>query len=160
MKITKVYINQENEGEIICPSCDKTRAVNISNQRVPLRPIKVKCTCGDSFSILLEYRKYHRKRVNIPGRLLDTISHAEVGEIWVTSLSVTGIGFEVTTPHEFGVNDVFEIQFTLDDDYDAVISEEIVLKRIDGNYVGAIFSDQNKYNYNLDFYITSQFAVP
>lgn len=160
MKLVKVYINQGNEGEIICPLCDKTRSVNVTNQRIPKKPIKVKCTCGHTFTIVLEYRKYHRKTVSIPGKLLDVDSKDEVAEILITSVSVTGVGFELTGITRVNLEDVFEIVFTLDDDFASVVNEEIVIKRVDGNHIGGEFCDGDKYHYELDFYITAQFAIP
>jgi hypothetical protein len=50
--------------------------------------------------------------------------------------------------------------FTLDDNLDSTIREQIVVKRVNGRNIGAEFSDQEKYNYELDFYIMSQLSLP
>jgi hypothetical protein len=160
MKLIKVLINPDNEGEIICPVCGKARTVNVSSHRIPQKPVKVKCACGATFNILLEYRKYHRKKVKFQGKLMDAVSRAVLHEITVTSLSVTGIGFEIHVPYTFAVNDSFAVEFTLDDDLDSVVQEDIIVRRINGNFIGAEFSDQDKYNFELDFYITAHASLP
>ena len=57
----KIFVNSANEGEIVCPKCEKTKTIHLSNNRITTKPIRVKCNCGYSFSIVLEYRNYHRK---------------------------------------------------------------------------------------------------
>jgi hypothetical protein len=160
MKMKKVYINRENEGEILCPNCKKTKFINVSNHRIPKRPLRLRCHCGHSFTILIEYRKHHRKNVNIPGKLFLKQNNTEICNIIITSLSVVGIGFEVKSINTIKINDVYEISFTLDDKLDSMIQEEIIVKRIEGNFIGAEFSDQDKYSYELDFYILKQLSVP
>ena len=164
MNTKKIYINPDNEGQIVCPSCKKTKLINVANYRNPEKPIRVKCQCGHNFTITLEYRKCHRKTVNIPGKLFQRQSSRHIAEITVTSLSIAGVGFELKS--HIGIKaiikpeDLYEIAFTLDDNFDSAIREEIVVKRVDGNRIGAEFADQEKYHYELDFYLSSEFHVP
>jgi hypothetical protein len=53
-------------------------------------------------------------------------------------------------------SDIYRIKFQLDDEYGSVICEEIIIKRIDGSFVGAEFYHSDRYNYELDFYITAE----
>ena len=158
MKVTKVLVNADNEGEIICPSCGKRRAIHVSRHRKVKTPIRVKCHCGYTFTISLEYRLYHRKKATLPGKLIDPTSKKAIDDIIVTSISVTGVGFEVKSFNGINVGDVFEIRFTLDDDFASVIHEEIVVKRVKRNIIGAEFCDQDKYHYELDFYLVPEFS--
>jgi uncharacterized Zn-finger protein len=160
MKLRKVYINDEQEGEIICPRCKKKKTINVSNRRIPQKPIKIKCYCGHTFNIELEYRKHHRKIVNIPGKIFQRYSNKEIDDVIVISLSVTGLGFETRSLSDIKINDLLEIEFTLDDDFDSIVREEIVVKRVEGNFIGAEFFDQDKYHYELDFYIMPQLSIP
>ena len=50
------------------------------------------------------------------------------------------------------------IMFTLDDSSDSTIREEIIVRRVNGKNIGAEFFDQEKYNFELDFYIMSQIS--
>jgi hypothetical protein len=160
MKIIKIFVSHDNEGEIVCPKCEKTKTIHVSKDRIPLKPIRVKCNCGYSFSILLEYRKYHRKLVNIPGKLLHRETGDEIAEIVVTSVSVIGIGFDLKSAALVTENEVYRVMFTLDDSLESNIQEEIVVQRISGKSIGAEFSDKEKYNYELDFYVMSQLFLP
>jgi hypothetical protein len=160
MQIIKIYVNNANEGEIVCPKCEKTKTIHLSNDRIPHKPIRVKCNCGYSFSIVLEYRKYYRKTVSIPGKLVHIQTGEDIAKIVVTSLSVVGVGFELKSTGSVTVNGVYYIVFTLDDSLESAIREAIVVKRVSGSNIGAEFCDQEKYNYELDFYIMSQISLP
>lgn len=160
MNSWKVYINRENEGEVICPNCGKTKIINVSNHRISQKPIRVKCQCSHSFNIVLEYRRYHRKTVNIPGKLFQRQSTTPVDDVMITSISVVGVGFEIKSAMGVKVDEVYDIVFTLDDDLDSMVREEVMIKRIEGTFVGAEFTDQDKYHHELDFYLTTQIFSP
>jgi hypothetical protein len=160
MSPRKVYINRDSEGEVVCPNCRKAKTINVANQRITQKPIRVKCQCGHSFSIVLEYRRYHRKTVNFPGKIFSRQSGNPLDDILVTSLSVVGIGFEIKSPLGLRLEDAYDIMFTLDDDFASAVREEVIIKRIEGNYIGAEFADQDKYHFELDFYLTSHLFAP
>jgi hypothetical protein len=94
--------------------------------------------------------------VSMPGKIFLRQSGTPTEDIVITSLSVVGVGFEIKTIREIKAEDVYDIAFTLDDDLDTTVREEIVVKRVDGNYIRAEFADQEKYHYELDFYLTPQ----
>lgn len=160
MEPIKVYMDSENEGEITCPNCEKKKVINVTNYRIVKKPIKVKCRCGYSFSIILEHRRYDRRNVTIPGKLFQIPSKKEVDDILIKSISVTGIGFETKSLTTIQVGDNFEIVFTLDDNFDSAVRERITIKRVKGNFIGAEFLDKDKYNYELDFYVMQQLSLP
>ena len=155
----KIFVNSSNEGEIVCPKCEKAKTIQLSNNRVTTKPIRVKCNCGHGFSIVLEYRNYHRKIVSIPGKLFPLQARDEI-DIVITSLSVVGVGFEIKSAFSLRINDVYQIVFTLDDSSDSTIREEVIIRRVNGRNVGAEFFDQEKYNFELDFYIMAQLSFP
>jgi hypothetical protein len=159
MRQIRVFINNKNEGEIVCPHCKTTRVINVPVQHISSKPIKVKCKCEYNFLIILEYRKYHRKSVMFPGKIFDASSNKEIDDVNITSLSVTGIGFELTSYQGVNVNDILKISFSLVDNIDSTIYEEIVVKHVKDNFVGAEFRDQDKYQYELDFFMSSQMAL-
>jgi hypothetical protein len=159
MEPIKVYMDSENEGEIICPNCENKKIISVANNRIATKPIKVKCRCGYSFSIVLEHRRYQRRNATIPGKLFHADSKKEVDDILIKSISVTGIGFETKSIRGIKVGDTFEIAFLLKESFDSAVRESIVVKRVQGNFIGAEFSDQDKYNYELDFYVMPQLSM-
>ena len=155
MSALKVHVGANNQGEITCPKCRKMKTINASHHLLTKRAIKVKCSCGHSFRVSLDYRHHFRKSVQLPATLYKVNSDDIIDEVTVTSLSVSGLGFEATSLNNIYISSFFEIEFKLDDDSDAIIRERIRIKRINGLIVGAEFSEQDKYSYELDFYMPS-----
>jgi hypothetical protein len=153
-------MDSENEGEIICPNCENKKIINVANYRIATKPIKVKCRCGYSFSILLEHRRYQRRNTAIPGKLFHVESKKQVDDILIKSISVTGVGFETRSLRGVKVGDTFEVAFLLQDSFDSAVRESIVIKRVQDNFIGAEFLDKDKYNYELDFYVMPQLSMP
>ena len=159
MSVIKIHVNHNNEGEITCPECSKMKTISATSQLLTKRAIKVKCSCGHSFSVSLDHRRFTRKNIEIPGVLYQAESTEILCNVTITSLSVSGIGFTTKSLHNIYIDSAFEIEFKLDDDPDATIREAIVIRRISGLNVGAEFSEQEKYNYELDFYMAPSLAV-
>ena len=152
VEATKVYIGNSNEGKITCPGCWENKTVTVPNDLIRKRVLEITCRCGQSFSILLDYRRHSRKNVNIPGKIFHLNSKQEINNVIITSLSVGGVGFKMQSSESINLDDVIEIEFTLDDEYNAAIREEVVIKWRNGNFVGTEFHDQDMYNCDLDFY--------
>src|SRR2546428_7548501 len=91
-------------------------------------PLRVLPPCEERFSSSLG-KKYARYIKFLPDR--------------GCSMSVT-----------INIGDVFDIQFVLNDDRQSIIREEVTIRRTNGHFVGAEFSHQDKYKYELDFYIS------
>ncbi|MEE8302195.1 MAG: hypothetical protein V3S24_07150 [Candidatus Tectomicrobia bacterium] len=159
MSVIKILVNHNKEGEITCPKCSKMKTITATPQLLTKRAIKVKCSCGHSFSVSLDYRRFFRRNVEIPGVLYQVGSTEILCNVTITSLSISGVGFTTKSLHNIYINSAFEIEFKLDDDSDATIREAIAIRRINGLHVGAEFSEQEKYNYELDFYMAPPLAV-
>ena len=71
----QIYANRRNNAHITCPSCSKTRVVNVGKYRNIDSPVKVKCSCGFVFQIpriSRESRKFYRKKTNLSGSYSNT----------------------------------------------------------------------------------------
>jgi PilZ domain len=101
-------------------------------------------------------RKYHRININFPGKIFYFQSEKEIDDITILSLSLGGIGFIINNSLNIKISDIYRIKFQLDDEYGSVICEEIIIKRIDGRFVGAEFYHSDRYNHELDFYIAAE----
>ena len=113
--------------------------------------------CTAVFRATFDFRRHRRVHVHLPGRLLQLRTREDVEPIVVTSLSVTGLGF-VTAPGRLCVGDKYEVVFVLDDEDQAVLFEEIVITRVHGTRVGAVFSPSHYANHDLIFFMMSEMA--
>jgi hypothetical protein len=159
MPVLKVRVGSNNQGQITCPKCSKVKSINATHHLLTKKAIKVRCSCGHSFKVSLDYRHYFRKNVRLPATLYKPHSDDILSEVTLTSLSVSGIGFETTSLHDIYISSLFEIEFKLDDNSDTHIRETICIKRITGFVVGAEFTEQDKYCFELDFYLAPSTAL-
>jgi len=159
-EITIVRLNEQYEGVITCGHCGTRKTVQLASYHFdaqsPSRDKKVKCVCGTIFHVQFDLRKYPRIAVGLQGEIFQPGQKKKIGDIVIKSLSVGGIGFEISNEMLFRKGDRLEVVFYLDDDTQSVIREEIVVKNVQKVFVGAEFAHKEKYNYELDFYLAPE----
>ena len=155
----RVYLNPDKEGVVTCPNCGLGRKVKLTQQDMYIggKMVKIYCKrCAEAFHGSLDHRRYIRMPVQFPGKVcsVDTQrpEQSVVQYIMVTSLSVAGVGFRVSPKTQIAVNDILDIHFRLDDAAHSVIQERIAVRRVEGRFIGAEYT-QEIYRYELDFYI-------
>jgi len=130
---------------------------NYTDHYLGKKSLKVKCsTCNKTFHVKFDLRKYYRVNVNFPGRIFCFQFEKYIDDITIISLSLGGIGFIINNDLSIKSNDIYIIKFQLDDEYSSVVCEEIIIKRVDGRFVGAEFYHSDRYNHELDFYIADE----
>jgi len=129
---------------------------NYTDDYLGKKSLKVKCsTCNKTFNIKFDLRKYYRIKVKFPGKIFYFQSEKDMGDIIIISLSLGGIGFFIIDELSIKRDEIYRIKFQLDDEYSSVVCEEIIIKRVDGRFVGAEFYHSDRYNHELDFYIAA-----
>ncbi len=151
MYIVRVCLNKEKKGFITCRQCGMTRIIDVStHDNASEKPVMAKCNCGSIYKIIFE-RKFHRMRTSIPGTLSPLNAHDSVHHVLITSLSVGDVGF-LMIHTKMKINEECLLEFALDDGSRAQITEEIIIRRVNGGDVGAEFRDNWRYHHALDFY--------
>ena len=159
VSISKVYLNEDGQGVITCRHCAVQRPIRTSrhlHESIHRKLIKTKCkSCESIFYVRFNCRKYPRILVHFPGKLVRLHPQEVLGNVRVISLSLGGISFILTRNLPINIGDVFDVHFVLDDDCQSMIHEEIIVRRINGPCIGAEFSHNDTYKYELDFYISA-----
>ncbi len=151
MNTLRVCLNREKKGFITCRQCGMTRIIDVSNHSDAIeKPVIAKCNCGSVYKIIFE-RKFHRATTSIPATLHHLNTQNLMEQVLITSLSVGDVGF-LMNHSRLKINQVYQLDFCLDDGTGTSISEEIIIRRVNSYDIGAEFSEQNRYNYALDFY--------
>jgi hypothetical protein len=147
-----VYVNEDHEGTIICPNCEKNKRADFSKYGESREPLKVKCGCGCLFNIIIESRRYYRKKINIPGHY--TVPGSDkAGSIVVEDLSFTGIRFRTRLIHNLQVGETVDLQFVLDNKKKSEIYKRAIVKRVQGRSIGAEFCDLKAFDKELGYYL-------
>lgn len=161
-----VNVRQDNSAIVTCPHCEIRYTVNAGKVKARGHTSKIKCKCGDSFSVFFEFREnprrelyvdgYYRpiKEVYVRGAPRTAPISAGFVRVLVQNISRTGIGFVVPAGHELRVDDRVEIMFTLDDPEGSKIERTAVVRRLsEENYLGCEFTDFGHVDKDTGFFV-------
>jgi hypothetical protein len=162
MEAGKVYVSDDKTVTLRCSHCGRKKVFDVSRQQGRNKPVQVKCACGLQFAVTLEWRKFYRKYVVLPGQYSKEGDEREAGDILVErisygvmlleNVSLGGIGFRTDTEHYLKVGDVAQVSFHLDDSQKSLISRNTTVIRVRDQSVGVEFCD-NKQDKALAFYL-------
>ncbi len=150
----KVYVNSENKAIFTCPSCAKARTVEVSKflGAKANAKLKAKCPCGHSYPVLLERRKYYRKETKLPG-VFRLDKNGKESPMTVTNVSRSGLQFRTSESKNLEMEDLVALEFRLDDKNKSMVKKKAIVKKIEGNMIGAEFCFLDDYDKVLGFYL-------
>ncbi len=156
MAVTKLYLNQDNKVICSCPQCPKSRVVDASKLLGHKGQIKVrysfcceKCLKNDDKKnnevvAVIERRKFYRKKIEVPGQLVDANKQRYL--VLISDLSRTGIRLVTKVANLFHVDDILTVEFHLDDVNRTFIEKELTIKRISESAIEAEFTVSQSYS--------------
>jgi hypothetical protein len=155
--IKTVYISSTNHATFTCPECEATKTVDVTRYAQMEQTVKVKstCACGHTWTSVLEKRKVYRKRVSLPGTFTHIVDKKPVykGSMEVTDISAGGLKIRLLELVDLHLNDKLRVEFQLDDTRHTPISKDVLVKNIDGLYIGVAYSRAELDDPALGFYL-------
>lgn len=141
----KVFITKSGKANITCPECGKIRAMDVSrfanvDKTVSL---KVTCTCGHSFSVMLERRLHIRNDVNLCGQ---TIFKDEKYEFKILDISRRGLKIKTGKAMDIQKGEKLVIDFILDDPGQSSVQKEVIVRKVNGIDIGVEFTSSDHYD--------------
>jgi hypothetical protein len=140
----KVFITEQDKATIICPECKLSTTTDASQYKKINKEVRLKinCTCGHSYSILLERRNQFRRETNLPGKyILRSSSGTEkMGSLTVKNISRGGLKLELKLMPNLKLGSRLSVEFNLDDNHKTLIKKDVIVKGIIDPVVGAEFS--------------------
>lgn len=147
--VSRVFLNDQEEGTFICPACNKGVIRDLSDliQNQSAIRLKCKCNCGQVYRVLVERRGHFRKSVNLIGVFFFQGANGRPvkGLAKIRDISQSGLQFSVNSMPEFKIGDKLIIEFTLDDKGHSKIREEGIVQRIQSNIIGLTFKNTDRY---------------
>ena len=155
--VDKVSMDNENSAVIRCPECKKSWKKDLSQVKDRPNNIRINCNCpcGCTFQVLLEAqaqpqqaadsspddkRRHKRKVAVLTGGFMHDRSKRR-GVIYIKNISRSGVGFELSSDQFMHVGDRLSLKFNLDDPDRSFLYKEVIVKKIQGKYVGAEFCE-------------------
>lgn len=147
------YANANDIVKITCPKCCISKSFNANDFQTTHRGIKARCTCGNVFRCVIEFRKFYRKAVNFAGTYHNEKT-GDSGRMTIESISLGGIDFvNLTSENLIMKNDVLKVTFHLDDKSRTLIQRQVRVTDSDENSTNAAFIKFQLYDKDLGFYL-------
>ena len=150
----KVYVDNSNQVTILCTKCGLEQIKNVFKFKDSHKSLTARCKCGEVFRFTLDFRKSHRKNVQLGGEYLIQ-GKDEKGEIVIEDISMKGIRFSCTKPNHISKNDIVELKFNLDTPIEMEINPVVIIKWITDRNIGGLFLGPNSLQHDLGFYLRS-----
>ena len=150
----KTFVQRNNTATVICPACNSAKKISAEPYRNKKHAIKVRCGCGETFNLRLDFRSQYRKLTNLPGTYsITTPGKAGGGVIHIQDISRGGIGFTVVGRHHLARNLVLKLEFTLDDKKQTKLRIKAIVSSVEGNEIGCHFPENTILERALAFYL-------
>ena len=167
MPHSKLFVTSSNEIMISCPSCYYSKLASIANIIGHQQLLHIKCKCKKIFHVELEFRQKKRKNTNLSGfycipsqendwgRIPDWSQgmHVRTVNCTIKNLSMNGVGFVTLNPHNIKKGDRLVVKFMLDNATLLLIEKNVLVRVVNGNYIGCEFFKEEQNDSNLGFYV-------
>jgi len=155
----KVYITSKQMATFVCPKCQNSKTVNVSQYASLDKIVKVnvKCPCGYAYTSILEKRKKYRKETNLHGTYTRIINGKDAGGglMTVRDLSTTGMKLQINGDHGCVAGDVIKVEFYLDDTQRSLVRKKVIIRNIIGKEIGTELAPTEAVDKALGFYLFS-----
>ena len=137
---------------LTCDDCQSEVTVPIG-QWNRSAPLDVGCRCGAQYRVATDARRYPRQHVELPGRYTNLEDEQQSGSMVVEDIAFGGIRFRPTTPHTLVPGACLHIQFTLDDWRRTCVWEQVQVRHVQEETLGAVFLELDLVNPGLSDYL-------
>jgi hypothetical protein len=156
--VGKTYVRPDNTAVLTCVHCGRQKVILADSFKGYKHKLKVKCSCQNVFTVILEFRNRVRKRTNLRGTYINRSQEDSTGSLIVVDVSVTGLAFSSLDVKKFKVGDTLQLEFTLDDEYQTAIKKDVIVKDVRQRTVGCQFEiSEDTFGSPLGYYIVSLF---
>jgi hypothetical protein len=154
MAEVKTFVRSNNTATVICPACNTAKNISAEPYRYNKHAIKVRCRCGEIFTLRLDFRHHYRKPTNLPGTYsITTANKVGGGVAQIHNISRSGIGFTVSGRHHMEKDLTLILEFTLNDRNQTKLRKEAIIRSINRNYIGCQFPKNDPFEKALGFYL-------
>ncbi|MEN8199681.1 MAG: PilZ domain-containing protein [Thermodesulfobacteriota bacterium] len=141
-------------ASIRCPQCGLVRNIGVGKLRNVRHTFKIRCSCGHTFIVSLDFRKHYRKLTALEGTYsVKNPLAGGSGQMQINNISRGGVEFSVSGHHTIEVDHRIVIEFELDNRKRSKISQKVIVRGVRDNKIGCEFFDRDPIDKDLGFYI-------
>lgn len=155
METVKAFVRANDTVTIVCPVCKTPKNAAVGAFRDKSHYLKVRCSCDTVFTVHLDFRQHYRKETDLSGTFSSINPPGMGGDIHIKDISVSGVGFTVNGMQFLERGQTLLLTFTLDDKKKTTLTKEVVVRTVQGDFVGCRFVETKAYEKELGFYLKS-----
>lgn len=149
----RTFVKDDDVAIIVCPSCSAAKSISAAQFRNAQHTVTVKCRCGVTFKVLLDFRQSYRKPTNLTGTFAMIPPASGGGLIKVRNVSLSGLCFEVHGIHDIHIGQKAVVEFTLDNRKETLIKKQVTVRSVRGHDIGCEFHQDQAFEKDLGFYL-------
>jgi len=154
MTEVKTFVRDNNTATVICPACNRIKQISAEPYRNRKHTLRVRCACGELFSLRLDFRRHYRKLTSLPGTYAILPPDRPGGGIMhVRNISRSGLGFTLSGRHNIKKGVRVILTFRLNDRNQTKLRKEAIVRSVKGNYIGCQFPPNDPIEKALGFYL-------
>jgi hypothetical protein len=149
----KVFTSSTHQAPFLCEACGKQVVKDVSRFTALDQEIQLKwtCVCGRPNSVMLERRRFIRKNVNLAGvcSFETQDGRSLCAAITLLDISQRGLRFKPAQDHRqppLKPGQRLSIRFNLNDQFKTAIDREVIVRKVNGDVVGAEFISDDHYD--------------
>ncbi len=170
----RTFVKPDDTATITCPACQIIKTISVAKFRSTRHTITVRCACGHSFPVALDFRRHYRKKTTLPGfydtAALDfdtkkwkkarltgvyTLQAPAIGtgQMLVTNISLGGLQFFTSDDHAIEAGHKARVAFTLDDRNQTELIKNVVIQSVNDHVIGCRFAEGETLEQALRYYL-------
>ncbi len=149
----KTFVKDDDAAIIVCPTCSAAKSISVIQFRNAQHTITVKCKCGATFKVLLDFRQSYRKPTNLTGTFAMLPPATGGGLVKIRNVSLSGLCFEVHGVHHILIGQKALVEFTLDNRKETLIKKQVTIRSVRGHAIGCEFHQDQAFEKDLGFYL-------
>jgi hypothetical protein len=140
----RVFMNEDGLATFKCPKCQnlQTKDIGKFDKIDQVKRIKCTCSCGNTFTVIFEKRKFFRRDIELVGRYKTrSKDDKEIrGTCTIIDVSQSGLLFTTNVKHDLEIGDQLEVEFYIDEEQTFLVLKKGVIRRIIDRNVGIEFN--------------------
>lgn len=137
-EVQKIFMAKDGSAVFVCPACGQEKAFDARAFLDQSPRFDVRCRCGAVTPVLLEFRKYFRKKVRLVGQCVVERTGQEYS-IEVRDVSLEGVGFALadrSVVPDLMPGDVVTVRFRLDNRAKSLVERRGEVRSMRGDFIG------------------------
>jgi hypothetical protein len=135
-----IRVAEKETINLLCTKCGNSRQFSVGKFSANDNKYRIQCRCGHSFKIMLDRRKYYRKKTDLRGTyIVDKFARDEI--IDIIDLSTIGLCLVRRDNRELDLGQIISISFMLENAERDEIKCKATIRQIMDDKVGVEFLD-------------------